>query len=193
MKLEEERLNTTMTYLNKLSLGTDPFTGEEISEDSLLNNVYLSRSFRYAADIMEAILKNRCCITPYTSRKKREFHITEEEKKSIPISSDPIGISVLANRVAAAICPDVKGLPGVQMTSWLEDMGLLKTVTGNGEKMKVATEDGNAVGIVTAELLTRDGRKYKKNLYEETAQRFIIENLEIIGEYSRRTGTALPA
>lgn len=55
MKLEEERLNTTMTYLNKLSLGTDPFTGEEISEDSLLNNVYLSRSFRYAADIMEAI------------------------------------------------------------------------------------------------------------------------------------------
>lgn len=53
MKLEEERLNTTMTYLNKLSLGTDPFTGEEISEDSLLNNVYLSRSFRYAADIME--------------------------------------------------------------------------------------------------------------------------------------------
>lgn len=184
MMYDKEKLYTTKLYLEKLSNGIDPFSGADLSTDSLLNNVYLCRSFRFAADILDEILQNRCCVTPYSSRKRKIFTITEEERESIRVSEKPIGISVVAANVAEAIRPDVKRIPGIQMTAWLEEMGLLVTVTQDGEKMKVATEEGNLLGIETREQKTRDGRLYKKNLYDETAQRFIIENLEAIDDFA---------
>lgn len=192
MMYDKDKLYTTKLYLEKLSNGIDPFNGAELAGDSLLNNVYLCRSFRFAADILDEILQNRCCVTPYSSRKKKTFSISEEERDNIKISQKPVGISVLAANVAEVVRPDVKGIPGIQMTSWLESIGLLQTVVEDGEKMKIATSDGEAVGIKTTEQKTRDGRLYKKNLYDEGAQRFIIENLEAINAFadSQRRKTA---
>ena len=57
--MELERIYTTQLYLEKLSNGIDPFTGEDLPEDSLYNNVSLCRSFRTAADLLGEIIANR--------------------------------------------------------------------------------------------------------------------------------------
>ena len=181
--LEEERLYTTRLYLEKLSNGQNPRDDSDLPAESILNNVTLCRTFRYAADVLGEVLNNRGQITPLPSRRKKPFAITEAQKSEIRISRKPIGICAFHNNVSLVLDPTVKNVPYITMTEWLENGGLLETVVVNGEKMRVATLDGEQMGIRTATLSTRDGREYRKNLYDEAAQRFLIDHLTQIAEY----------
>ena len=185
--MELERIYTSQLYLEKLSNGIDPFTGEDLPEDSLYNNVSLCRSFRTAADLLGEIIANRGCVTPISGRKKKSFAITAEERASLPLSEKPIGISGIAFRLHKVLPPAVKSISAMQMTAWLESLGFLESVPdGDKGRRKVATDLGREQGIETAKLKTRDGREYEKNLYDKKAQQFVFDNLEAISAYSER-------
>lgn len=58
MVYELEKLIKAQGYIQELAEGKDPFSVAELSEDSLLNNVNLSRCFYYVADILERIIRS---------------------------------------------------------------------------------------------------------------------------------------
>ena len=45
-------------YLDNLSQGIDPISGQEVPEDSVLNNVRLARCFFYVSGILEQVIEN---------------------------------------------------------------------------------------------------------------------------------------
>ena len=186
---DKEKLYTTRLYFQKLSYGQNPFDGSELPQDELLNNVDLSRAFQLGAEILEAVQNNNCEVGPIYTRRSRPFKITDAARDEIEVSEEPVGVAVVSSRITKVLDPGTKTVAGQHITTWLEQQGLLETVTDEEGKMRIATEDGNAAGITTEERRTRDGRTYKKNFYDLNAQRFIIENLEIIAkETQKKTG-----
>lgn len=58
MITELDKLNRAKEYLDKLAEGQDPFTGEELFNDKVLNNVRLSRCFFYVSGVLSPIIAN---------------------------------------------------------------------------------------------------------------------------------------
>lgn len=75
----------------------------------------------------------------------------------------------------------MKKLKAVQVTTWLEKNGYLReTKHADGRKFKITTEKATSIGISYQTKTSDCGRKYSVNLYNENAQRFIIEHLDEI-------------
>ena len=50
----------------------------------------------------------------------------------------------------------------------------------NGNKYKVTTKKGNEIGIINEKRENSYGNVYSVNLYNEMAQRFVVNNLDNI-------------
>lgn len=181
-----EDLIEAKVCLERLAAGRHPSTGERRKEDTLLNEVDVCRSLMIAAYVMDQVIKNGGKIDGDSSRRKKPFHMDEWEKKLIRISPEPIGIAAFSNRITDVIDPDMKRIPGLHMTAWLEACGFLKTRELNDERIKIPTKAGEDLGIVMVKKTTRDGRDYYKNLYNEEAQNFLIDHLDAIVNYQEK-------
>lgn len=177
-----ERYYTSKLYLEKLSQGENPFTGEDLPFDSVLNDVTLCRAFNTAVEALDMIIKNGGTVTRQKKR-TRPFFITDEQRGRIVITETPVVISEVCNRVQAVLDDDVCTISPVRANNWLETQGLLKTeLDENGQKNRVVTDEGEKLGIET-----RDGefqgRVFKKNYYSLNAQAFLIANLDAIAAH----------
>lgn len=50
---ELETMQRAKMYLDKLARGIDPITGQELPEDTVLNNVRLCRCFHYVSGVLQ--------------------------------------------------------------------------------------------------------------------------------------------
>lgn len=182
---DKEKLYTAKLYMEKLSNGINPLDNEPVPNDTVLNNVYLCRCFVFLSDLVSQVIENGCEVGRMPNKKKDPFRITEEQRAEIDITEKPVGISVIAKRVGEVLEPTVKRIQVVQFTDWLEAEGLLETVITEGKRERIATEDGQKMGIVTEESFYEGRPSYKKNFYSASAQAFLIANLESIAEYKR--------
>ena len=55
---ELEIMQRAKMYLDKLAQGIDPISGDEVPEDSVLNNVRLARCFFYVSGILQQVIDN---------------------------------------------------------------------------------------------------------------------------------------
>ena len=55
---ELETMQRAKMYLDKLAQGIDPISGEEMEQDSVLNNVRLARCFFYVSGVLEQVIAN---------------------------------------------------------------------------------------------------------------------------------------
>lgn len=60
------------------------------------------------------------------------------------------------------------------------DNGYLVGNVYSGRKNKVTTLKGEQLGILTVDAVNSQGVPYKKNIYDDNAQKFIISNLNKI-------------
>lgn len=183
-----EMLYTTKLYLQKLSNGVNPLDGTDLPQESFLNDINLCRSFRFAEDLLDQVIRNNGTVKTLPNSRKEPFRITEEQRNRIQVSEEPVGVAVIAQRITDWLDPNVKSVPGVHITEWLVFNGFLTMVTEpqTGDTVKVATEDGIMEGIRTEERKTRDGRTYRKNFYNKHAQQLILDNLENIAAFEQR-------
>lgn len=180
--LDKEKLYTAKLYMDKLANGMNPFDGQDMPEDEFLNDVRLCRAFTLASDVLEQVIENGCRVSSHNKVRKIPFRITEEQISTIVITEEPVGISVIATRIRKVLDDNVKSLSSLTISNWLEAEGLLTRVTKNGKMMKIATEDGNMLGIYTKEMVYGD-KHYHKTLYEMNAQVYIISNLDMIAKF----------
>lgn len=180
-----ERIHTTKLYLDKLANGEDPINGEDLPEDTVLNNVYLCRAFAYASSILGEVIKNGGVVSKKNENRTRPFAITEEQRSKIKLSEEPVAVTSITHRIEAVLDRDVKKIIPFKITEWLEREGLLERVfiEESGRFERVATHAGEVIGIETKDG-EYNGIPIKKNFYNLNAQAFIIANLEAIAGQS---------
>lgn len=56
---ELEVMQRAKMYMDKLAQGIDPITGNEMPEDSVLNQVRLARCFFYVSGVLQQVIDRR--------------------------------------------------------------------------------------------------------------------------------------
>jgi len=179
---ELEKLKSVKDCMDRLAEGVDPTSGEILSADTILNNVDLSRSFFYISDILRQVIENNGVVAKRT-RKNRilsPFALPDDFYNKIEITEEPAMITQFTERINGLIDESVmRKLKVTTLTAWLVNNKLLCEETVNDRKRKKPTKAGVKIGISSEE---RDGRygRYLAILYNESAQRHIVNNLEQI-------------
>lgn len=169
--------------MESLARGEDPTSGIIFTDDTILNHRLIKECFLETAEVLKFLYHNLDAINAIKSGKKTSkkmtFVITNEERETIPISSDPISISKFAYLINEKVQhKDMKKLHATQITRWLCRNGYLAIVEPeDGEPYKIATVDGGSVGISTVMKKNSQGIEYATNLYNEAAQKFILDNI----------------
>lgn len=178
---ELETMQRAKMYIDSLANGVDPLTGEMIADDSVLNNVRISRCLFYVSDVLGRVIDNGGTVkAAKTSDNRLPFSVTPEQIERIHISEEPVGIAVFAKRISEVLDENVKPLSAVTITNWLTANGYLIEEISANKRRRVSTAKGVQVGIETVDDVSMNGVPYKKNIYTESAQRFIIQNLQNI-------------
>ena len=173
---ELETMQRAKMYLDKLAQGIDPITGQELPEDTALNNVRLCRCFHYVSGVLDQVIANGGAVG-----EKAPFTISREQMRGIPISDQPIRISEFAENISrAAGDPSRKKLKATDITNWLLAKGYLQKELGpDGKQRRVPTEQGVRCGITGQSVQGKDG-PYVSISYHANAQCMILDHMEEI-------------
>ena len=173
---ELETMQRAKMYMDKLARGIDPITEQEITEDSVLNNVRLARCFFYVSDVLGKVIANGGQVG--AAPKPRPFTITSQQLAMVQLSREPVRITQLAEMISAAVGdPQMRKLNTTVITNWLLENGFLEKQTGpDGKSRRVPTANGSAIGLSTE---TRQGQygEYQAVFYDLNAQRFVLDHL----------------
>lgn len=177
---ELEKIAYAKSFIDKLANGINPLDNTPIPDDDIANNVRLSRCFFYVSDILRQVYENGGVTKPARTP-KIPFSVSVEQLERFEYSSDPIPVSEIAKRIyAMADNENMEKVCYRQINQWLLNIGMLYLHDFGGRKpVKRPTEDGNQIGITVETRMGRYG-EYQVVLYNEEAQRFILDNLDAV-------------
>lgn len=173
-----EKLRKVKQCIDSLAEGLNPFTGQPLPEEDIVNDVRVSRSLFLAS----AFLQEQMQGTPAKKNdKKQDFRLSLEERERVEFSSRPIPASELARRMNEAVgTQDCKKISYRQITDWLVEVGMLKLVeNAAGTQRRRPTDSGEKLGISVDNRVGQYG-PYQVVLYSEDAQHFIVDNVDAI-------------
>jgi len=178
---ELDKLKRAQMYMDQLAEGIDPIDGAALPEDTILNNVRLSRCFFYVSDILRQVIENGGVVGGKKPKKVLlPFALPNELRDSIEITSSPVMIKHFTDKINSFIDQDVmQKLKVTAVTAWLLSSGFLYEEIVTDKKRKRPTKSGEALGI-TSEFREGQYGGYLAVLYDETAQRHIVSNLDQI-------------
>ena len=180
---EEGDVFTAQKYLRNLASGRSPLDGADLAEDHLLREPALVNAMNLAADLLEAWLSNGG-FNRVEPKRTRPFAISDTDRKKILITKEPVGVMTIAKRIAQVLPYDMQTVRYGQICGWLQYIGALDWEGEPGNKRRYSTPTGQQLGIRTVDRRGADGSSYRKNVYDENAQRLIIDNLEGIVTYA---------
>lgn len=176
MMTDLEVMQRAKMYMDKLAQEIDPISGNELPEESALNNVRLARCFFYVSGVLQQVIDNGGTVG--SKPKKAEFSITPQQMAQIAPADRPLRITEFADMLLAASGnPDMKRPNTKTMTDWLLSKGFLTVQPGaDGKPHRVPTEQGQRMGIFTQ---MRQGQygEYQAVYYNTEAQAYLLEHL----------------
>ncbi len=174
------------SYIDALANGIDPISGHELPEDTVLNQPRMIRCFFFVSDVLRQVVDNGGQVGGgKKAGKKAAFFLPMERRKDVPFSALPLPISRFTELLNGMVdLDDMRKLPATTVTAWMVDKGFLEIQeTPDGRRAKRPTPQGEAIGLST-ELRHGLNGPYTVTLYNEAAQRFIVDNLDDISEFS---------
>ena len=191
--IDIEKLKSAKFFVDYLANGRNPFGGEELPTDDIVNDVRSARWLFYISGVLEEIIQNGAP-TPAPSATrigKVAFYLTDEMKSNFAYSKAPITISEIVRRIVEIGPTDnVKKFPKAKLSKWLISIGVIEEfLNKNGRISKKPSKLGSEMGI-TQELRAYNGKFYYIILYNEDAQRFIIDNLDAVFAFDTRAFNA---
>lgn len=171
---ELETMQRAKMYLDKLAQGIDPISGQEIPNDSVLNNVRLARCFFYVSGILDQVIANGGRVISG----EKNFYITQEEISRLQPSQEALRITQFADRITDGVHdPARKRLKATTITNWLIEKGFLeKRVDEAGKSKRLPTAAGEQLGLSVREMQGKAG-SFQAVYYGANAQRFILDHL----------------
>ena len=182
MEIDIKLVEHARDYIEDLAKGINPLTKEAVDDNDIINQVKISRCLFYVADVLGAVAENGGITGKKAPKPKQEdFDIQKLDLTQFGYSAQPIGISVIAQKINALKPENMKKLKITALTNWLVDIHMLSIVQVNGKNHKRPTVNAESIGITMEE---RDGQygPYYAVLYNEAAQHFIIDNLHAVIE-----------
>ena len=181
-------------YLKMLSDGVHPVTGRAIPEDSAFVDEKVKRCFSFISQILDdyvvlsekvAMLEEEREKATVVVPKKLKFAITEAQCNSIKLSKEPLTVLSFMRNVNSVIDPaSMEKLTSGRLNKWLCKRGLIKTEKVQEVVNKTVYKPSDLatrIGIVEEEVVDKKSGEVKSQIkLGETAQLFIIENLEQI-------------
>ncbi len=181
---QQELAQRAKGYMDALANGIDPITGRELLEDTVLNRPQMIRCFFYVSDILRQVAENGGHVGVKKAGKKIPFALSMEQRASVPFSSAPLPISQFTDLLNKMVDLDtMKKLSTTTVTNWMVEKGFLRILkTPDGRHSKRPTPQGKQIGLSTEQRQGTAG-PYIVVLYDESAQRFIVDNLDEILKY----------
>ena len=170
-------------YIESLANGIDPFTGKELPDTDIVNNVRISRCLYYTSGILQKVIDNGGEVQREKLKRseRAEFSLTDEQALALKPQNAVISASKVAGIINAGIDEyKMKKLPAKALNDWLSDKGLLTEVIINGRAYTRPTPDGELLGIKLIDYITRTGAHIKICAFDPEAQQFIFDNLDAI-------------
>lgn len=167
----EESTARAAVFLQALSEGRDPETGEGLDPARILSPSYAAW-LRYCATLVGKAEKSAGARS-----EKGLVYLRRERIGEISISDEPITASKLCERVNAVREPYGKKLTAVSVGAFFVEAGML--ASDEGQKQKFPTDLGNAYGIDTEMRSSAGGAQYSVVLYGRAAQQYLLDNIEI--------------
>lgn len=206
-----ERGNASMTdleilihakkYIDNLARGIDPLTGNAVPVNDIVLHPRISRCLYYVSDVLSQVIDNGGIdefagieLNDSTQEDRgiedekqiigrKPFSISREDLKQIPLSRQSIPVTEITNRINALVeNKPMRRLNYKSITSFLLKHGKLKTMcTSDGKTVKVPTEEGISLGIVSEK---REGQNstYYVTVYDTVAQQYIFDHIDEIIE-----------
>lgn len=178
MSLEREKIEKAREFVKKLASGVSPLNGEQMANDTVLNDPKMIRFFYYIQEILDMALDGR--LRP-GAEIATEFVITPGEKDKVRLSQGKIGVNEFAKCVNKVIDPNrSRKLTGMEINRRLKKIGILgETVLEDGKKRTALTERSGEHGI-ECEKRTFNGNEYEMILFNDTGKKYLLDNLEKI-------------
>ena len=175
-------------YIDNLARGINPLTKENVADEDIINNVKISRCLFYVSDILGEVISNGGINAKREPKPKLDpLDLEKFDLNNYTYLIQPISVSVIAKKINELKPENMEKLKTTAITNWLVDINMLSVVQVNGKNYKRPTANGESLGITMEQ---RDGQygPYYAVLYNENAQRFIIDNLPAIidGGYNER-------
>ncbi len=174
---ELEKMQRAKMYIDKLANGINPLTDTEMPEDETLNQVRISRCLFYVSEVLGRVIDNGGEVGRKGAVLQLPFSVTDEQLSKAEISEQPVGVAIIAKRIAAVLDENVKSVPATHISNWLVQNGYLTECIRMNKREKISTQKGEALGIVTVDSVNPSGVPYRKNIYSADAQKFIIDNI----------------
>ena len=172
---EMENIRQAKQYMEKLAMGIDPVSNQEIPDDSVLNQLCLARCFFFMSDLLGQVIANGGVVD---KSGKVPFAVDSITMSKISVSENPVRITQFVDMINAAVAnPQMKKLNTSLITDWLLEKGFMeKQVDANGKSHRVPTFNGMQIGMSTQ---TRHGTygEYQAVYYNTRAQQFILDHL----------------
>jgi len=174
-----ELLKRAKNYIEALANGIDPIIGDVLQNETILNNVKISRCLFFVSGVLKEVIDNGGQVMHITKKAiKIPFSITPEQKAKIELSTVPLQITEFVARINAQIDECTQGkIPPNWFTTYLVEEGYLTVININGNKHKEPTDAGKKLGIIT-EWVDYLDKHYARIKYDENAQRFLLDNLD---------------
>ncbi len=168
-------------YIKLLANGIDPLTDTDLPNDTIINNERISKCLTYVAEILEQVMENPKFLNYRKTNTK--FCLSRSEIDKIHLSETPIPISEIIRRINEVKPDHMRKMSRRAISSWLIENDYLKLVEINEANHKRPTEIGETLGI-NVETREHAYGPYIIVLYTNEAQKFILDKLEEIIEYS---------
>lgn len=177
---ELETMQRAKMYLDSLAQGIDPITGQALPEDTVLNNVRLSRCFRYVSGVLDQVIANGGRVG---KREGTPFVIDRRKMAGIRLTDSPVSLTEFTGNIVSGMGETNMKRPSPnKITAWLMQKGLMELTTDpEGKQRRLPTQAGYQAGLSTAQRTGPNG-EYLAVYYDSNIQRMILDHLEEILE-----------
>lgn len=180
------KIKRARTYMEKLANGVNPLDDTLAPDEDIINQVRLSRCVFFVSDVLRQVIENGGIgLAPASPKppkpQKCPFALPIKRRNRFAYSEEPISISEIGKRINALVdSEDMQKCSYKDILAWLIALGMMEWVAlPDGKRTRRPTEAGRKMGISVVE---RNGDRgpYQTVVYDVSAQRFIVENLDAI-------------
>ena len=191
-----ELVERAKMYLKLLSDGVHPVTGEEIPQDSAFMDEKVKKCFAFITQVLDEYIELSSKVEKLECErekntivipKKQVFSITQEQRDRIALSKEPITVLSFMKNINSVIdTKTTEKLTSTRINKWLSKRGFVTTAkvqTIVSKTVYKPSDFATKIGIVEEEVVDKKSGEVKTQIkLEESAQLFIIENIEEIIE-----------
>lgn len=182
------------SYMDMLSNGIDPISGELVKNDSTFQQERLQKCFSFVSEILDEIIRTNGIVTlPATEfshgyeavKKKSVFSLNQQQRNSIRVTNNPIIPSAFIKNINSVVDSDnMEKLSLTTINKWLLKQGYLtesKVPTVINKNVKTVTPLSTQIGVIEQTVVdSKTGEAKTQLLFSRQAQEFILDNIESI-------------